>query len=105
MGLKLNSTSKTKGTKNMCGARLRLWHFQELVTSLEGTAVDMSIHCAPSPSSLHSSITPEVTSASGSGAQGKSAVPSCEPVVVEVDPSLPTTILQIRLADGTKYIF
>ncbi|KAL5467327.1 hypothetical protein EMCRGX_G031540 [Ephydatia muelleri] len=48
------------------------------------------------------SITPEVTSASGSGAQGKSAVSSCEPVVVEVDPSLPTTILQIRLADGTK---
>ena len=48
------------------------------------------------------SITPEVTSASGSGSQEKSAVPSCVPVVVKLDPSLPTTVLQIRLADGTK---
>ena len=53
---------------------------------------------------MHSSITPEVTSASGSGSQEKSAVPSCVPVVVKLDPSLPTTVLQIRLADGTKYI-
>lgn len=48
------------------------------------------------------SITPDVVATPGRESQGKPAVPPCEPVVVELDPSLPATTVQIRLADGTK---